>query len=252
MTEPIHLLDDLGAEFARIAGEAESTPRTRRSVPVRALAIAAGIVLVVAAAAYAVPATRGAVSGVVDSFAGWVSGASDEAPGRAVRPDDDVPDWFHEGGEARLIAREGGASLYVSRVESDEGPWLSFGMGQGVGRAIGDTLERWRERLGAHSVVVLGPANFGPRDFVDDHGRFALLGITAPDVERVELRYFEGPPLVDSVGDGGFVALPDAWRRLREVVAYDGAGRVVGREDVSEPDSRYVCEKEPAVCPPDG
>jgi hypothetical protein len=250
MMERIQVLDELGSEFARVAAEVERASRRRSTMPARVLAVALGLVVLLGGAAYAVPATRTAVGGVIDSFATWVAGDNAEAPGRALQPGDDFPGWMRAGGEARVIASNGGVKLYVSSVESDEGPWLWFGLGERASRATGDTLERWQERLGTHSVVVLGEALVGPRDVLDDQGRFALLGITAPDVEQVELRYFEGAPLISEVGDGGFVALPDAWRRLREIVAFDDAGRVVGRQDLRQPDSTYLCEKEPEVCPP--
>jgi hypothetical protein len=259
MTEHIQLLDDLGAEFARVAGEAERKSRRAPVQPVRlfrsgprarGLALALAIAALLAGGVYAVPTTRAAVDGIADSLAGWGSGDDDSAPGRALEPGDNVPSWFRdsEGGEARLIAEADGVGLYVRRADSDEGPMLEFGLGEGV--AMADTLEGWRQRLGQHAVAVLGPALVGPRDVLDDRGRFPLLGLTTRDVKRVELRYFDGPPLVGDTGDGGFVLLADAWRRLRELIAYDATGRVLERADVSEPDSRYLCEKEPAVCPP--
>jgi hypothetical protein len=104
---------------------------------------------------------------------------------------------------------------------------------------------------GQHAVVVLGPAPFGRRDFLDERGRFPLLGVTTRDVKRVELRYSEGPPLVGDTGDGGFVLLADAWRRPREPIAYDATGRVLERADMRGNDMRYLCEQEPAVCPPE-
>jgi hypothetical protein len=216
------------------------------------LAVVLSTAVLLGGGVYTVPATRAAVDGIADQFAAWVSGDSDKAPGRALEPGEEVPTWFDEGGEARLIAKTRGVGLYVSRTESDEGPWLWFGLGEGVPHAAGDTLERWRERLGQHEVVVLGPVPFRPRDVLDEQSRFPLLGITTRDVKRVELRYFEGPPLVGKTGDGGFVLLPDAWRRLRELIAYDAGGQVLERADLSSPDSRYLCEKEPAGCPPEG
>jgi hypothetical protein len=214
------------------------------------LAIALGIAALLFGGVYAVPVTRAAVDGIADSFAAWVSGDSDEAPGRALEPGDNVPSWFNdsEGGEARLIAEADGVGLYVRRVDSDEGPFLEFGLGEGI--SMGDTLEGWRQRLDKRAIVVLGPALFGPRDVLDERGRFPLLGVTTRDVKRVELRYFEGPPLVGDTGDGGFVLLGDAWRRMRELIAYDGTGRVLERADMRGDDMRYLCEKEPAVCPP--
>lgn len=260
MTERIQLLDDLGAEFTRVAAEAERTSRRppalaghpfRPGLRARTLAIALGIAALLGGGAYAVPTTRAAVDGIADSFAAWVSGESDIAPGRALEPGDNVPSFFSDsgGGEARLIAEADGVGLYVRRVDSDEGPWLEFGVGEGL--VMGDTLERWRQRLGQHAVVVLGPAVFRPRDVLDERARFPLLGLTTRDVKRVELRYSEGPPLVGDTGDGGFVLLADAWRRLRELIAYDATGRVLERADMHGDDMRYLCEKEPAVCPPE-
>lgn len=104
--------------------------------------------------------------------------------------------------------------LYVRRVDSDEGPWPEFGLREGL--VMGDTLERWRQRLGQHAVVALGPALFGPRDELDERGRFPLLGVTTATSSESSCAIFEGPPLVGGTGDGGFVVLPDAWRRLRD------------------------------------
>ena len=250
MNERIQLLDDLGAELARVAVEAERAPRKRSGPRVRALVLALGIALLVGGA-YAVPATRAGVDGIVDSLTGWVSGDDAEAPGRPVEPGDNAPHWFGdtEGGKARLIAEAGGVGLFVRRVDSEEGPALEFGLGEGL--VMGDTLERWRRTLDQHDVVVLGSTLVGPRDVLDDQARFPLLGVTTRDVTRVELRYAEGPPLVANTGDGGFVLLADAWRPLRELVAYDATGRELERVDVRDSDGRYLCEKEPGVCPGD-
>lgn len=257
MIERVKVLDDLGAEFARVVAEVEQTSRKpsaparrlfRSGLRARLLATTLGIAVLLSGVAYAVPATRTAVDGVADSFAAWVSGDSDDAPGRALEPGDNVPTWFSADGEARLIAKTEGVGLYVRRVDSDKGPWLEFGLGEGVGLAMGGSLESWHQRLDRHAVVVLGSALFGPRDVLDARGRTPLLGVTARNVKRVELRYAEGPPLTGSAGDGGFVLLVDAWRPLRELIAYDRAGRVLERTDVSNLDLRYLCEKEP-VCP---
>jgi hypothetical protein len=258
MTERIQLLDDLGAEFARVAAEAERTPRKpsrragrliRPGLRVRTLTIALGIAALLCGVAYAVPATRTAVDGVVDSFAAWVSGDRDNPPGRPLERGDSVPAWFTEDGEVRLVAKTDGVGLYVRRVESGEGPRLEFGLGEGIGIAMEDTLQGWRQRFGEHDVVLLGSTLFGPQDVLDERGRFPLLGLSTRDVSRVELRYSEGPPLFSRTGDGGFVLLVDAWRPLRDLIAYDATGRVLERIDVRDHDARYLCEKEPGVCP---
>jgi hypothetical protein len=241
---PFSLAGDAGEFGAQIV-------QLRSGRRARALAIALGIAALLGGGVYAVPVTRAAVDGIADSFAGWVSGDSQTAPGRAVESGDNVPSWFSdtEGGEARLIAEADGVGLYVRSADSDEGPLLEFGLGEGL--AMVDTLEGWRQRLGQHAVVVLGPALFGPRDVLDERGRFPLLGVTTREVKRVELRYVEGSPLVGDAGDGGFVLLADAWRRLRELIAYDATGRVLERADMRGNDMRYLCEKESAVCPPE-
>jgi hypothetical protein len=245
MSERIQLLDDLGAEFARVAASAG-----RKSRRPRRLAIALGVAVLLGSGVAAVPEARTAVGGIADSFAAWVSDGG-EAPGRPLDPGEDMPAWAsdYEGGEPRVIAEAEGLRLYVRRGESEEGPWLDVWLGEAQG--MGGTLETWRQRLGGHAVVVLGHTPFGRRDVLDERARFPLFGVTTRGVERVELRYSQGPPLIGDTGDGGFVLLVDAWRRPLEVVAHDGAGRVLGRADVSEPDLRYLCEKEPTVCPPD-
>lgn len=256
MTKRIQLLDDLGAEFNRVAVEVEGRSRTRFPFPVRRLgagrrtfAVALGMVVLMVSGAYAMPVTRVAVDGAVGTFASWVSRASDDAPGRALKPGDDVPSWFSAGGEARLIAKTDGVGLYVRRTDSEQGPWLEFGLGEGIGQTMGGPLDDWRQQLEQQAVVVLGPVPFAPRDVLDGRGRSPLLGVTARDVKRVELRYSDGPPLIRDTGDGGFVLLADAWRPLRELIGYDSTGRVLERLDMSDNDLTYLCEKEPGVCP---
>lgn len=255
MSERIELLDDLGAEFARVAAEAEAGGRAhsrrrafRSGTRARALAVAAGALVLLGGTAWAVPATRGAVDGVAHSLAGWVQGDDSDAPGRAVAPGDAAPTWFDErSGDTRVLAEADGVGLFVRRSDSDRGPWLEFGIGSGM--VVADTLDGWRGRLAGRAVVVLpGPAAFGRRDLLDERGRYALLGVTTRDVERVELRYAVGPPLTGPNGDGGFVLLADAWRRPSALVAYDGAGRERERIDLSRHDMSYLCEREPG-CP---
>jgi hypothetical protein len=239
----IKLLDDLGAEFARVAAQHE---RGRRRFPGRALAIAASVLVLLGASAYAVPPTRAAIDDLAASFAGWFEGDEAAAPGRALRPEDDAPDWVREEG-GRLIAEKAGVGLYVTRSETEQGTVLNFALDQAVG--IGNTIDGWRETFADKAAVVLGPTAFGNRDFLDEQGRIPLLGVTARSVERLVLHYVDdGPPLVETGVDGGFVLLVDAWRPLRELVAYDAAGRELERVDVRYLDLRYYCEKEPG-CP---
>lgn len=257
MNEPIQLLDDLGAEFDRVAAVAERTSQrpaaarlSRYGARARTVPITLVVTALLASTAYAVPATRAAVGGIADSLTAWVSGDSDNAPGRAVEPGDNVPAWFNSReGEARMIAETAGLGLYVRRVDSDRGPWLEVWLGEG--RGMGGTLESWRERLGQHALVVLGYTPFGRRDVLDGSGRVPLYGLATPDVKRVEIRYADSTLLAGPAGDGGFVLLVDAWRPLNEITSYDRSGHVLEQTDISKMDLRYLCDKDPGACPPD-
>jgi hypothetical protein len=255
MTEPrIQLLDDLATEFARVAERHERKPHKRRfprmlGSPARTVAIFASALLLVVGGAYAVPQTRAAIDDLTASFSGWVAGDEEQAPGTPLAPGNDAPDWVREQG-GRLIAEQDGVELYVTRVDTAESETLlNFTIGDGV--AIGGTIDDWRERFDEHAVVVLGAGNFGSlRDMLDERGRFPLLGVTARSVDRVELRYAQGPPLRETDVDGGFVILADAMRPLTELVAYDAAGRELGRADVSHIDLSYRCQQEPGCSTP--
>ncbi|MFL5818014.1 MAG: hypothetical protein ACJ76L_10485 [Conexibacter sp.] len=256
MSERIQLLEDIGAQFARVAAEVEAGSRpselSRRPVGAGSLArvfvVAACVAAMLGGTAYAVPATREALDGVVGSLSGWVQGDDENPPGRAVEAGDNAPSWFKERpGDSRVIAETDGVGLFVRRADSDGVPALQFGIGPGL--VVAGTLESWRRRLGERAVVVLhGPAAFGPRDLLDDRGHAPLLGVTTRDIARVELRYAQGPPLRSDNGDGGFVLMVDAWRPVRELVAYDAAGQVRERIDLASYDLAYLCEREPG-CP---
>jgi hypothetical protein len=189
MTEPrIQLLDDLATEFARVAERHERKRHERRfprmvGSPARTVAIVASALLLAVGGAYAVPPTRAAIDDLTASFAGWVAGDDEQAPGTPLAPGNDAPDWVREQG-GRLIAEQNGVELYVTRVDTAErGTLLNFTMGDGV--AIGGTIDDWRERFDDQAVVVLGAANFGSlRDMLDERGRFPLLGVTARSVPR--------------------------------------------------------------------
>jgi hypothetical protein len=239
----IQMLDDLGAEFARVASVHD---RRRRRFPARTLAIAASVLVLLGASAYAVPPTRAAIDDLAASFAGMFEGDDADAPGRALRPGDDAPEWVRESG-GRLIAEKAGVGLYVTRVQTNQGTVLDFALDDAIG--TGNTIDGWRETFADRAAIVLGPTAFGPRDFLDEHGRIPLLGLTARSVERLVVHYVDGgPTLVETGVDGGFVLLVDAWRPLREIVAYDAAGRELERVDARELDLRYYCDKEPG-CP---
>jgi hypothetical protein len=229
MTEQrIRLIDELGAEFARVAADERASRSSRlrlgrathRASPRFAIALTAIVLL--SGGAYAVPVTRAAMEDIADSFAGWVDGDDSQAPGRALRPNDDAPEWVRDRG-GRLIAESEGIGLYVIRTHTQErGTQLSFALGGGV--EVADSIDGWRARFADHAVIVLGRAFVDPRT-ADAEDRVPLLGVTSRSVERVELRYDSGKPLVATGVDGGFVLMVDPRRQAREIVAYDSEGR---------------------------
>lgn len=258
MSERIQLLDDLGAELGRVAAEAERRPArrgprrrfARAGRRARVAAVGLGVLLLLAGGAYSVPVARSAFDGVFASLAGWVSGTGGDAPGREVRPGDGLrQSWLAGDDEARLIAESEGVGLYVRRSDGPGGPRLEFGLGDAVANAMSARLEDWSEFRGRDAIVLLGPTVFGRGDAIDDRGRYPLFGLTLPEIERLQFRYAEGPPLHGRTGDGGFVLLVDAWRPPLELIGYDSDGHIVERLDVTDRDMSYVCDKEPGDCP---
>lgn len=259
MTDRIQMLDELGESFARVAAEAER--KSRRSTAFASgllrfgssghtVAAALGIAVLMGGTAYAVPATHTAFDNITDSLSAWVSGDSDNAPGRAIEPSDNAPAWIADSdtSQPRLIAETEGVALFAIRTDTARGPTLQFSLGSGFG--ISNSLQGWRERLAQHAVVILGNAVFGDqRGGIDDQGRAPLFGVTNREVARVELQYADGAALEQPNGDGGFVLLVDAWRQPRNLIAYDRAGQIIERVVLSNIDLRYLCDKEPG-CPP--
>jgi hypothetical protein len=234
----IQLLEELGAEFARVAADQGRGSR-RFGVPAfsasprRAVALTLVLLALASGGAYSVPATRAAIDDVTGALSGWVAGDERQAPGDRVGAGDDAPSWVRDRG-GRLIAETEGVALFVTRTKSEEGTVLGFSLGgTASGREISiagfDTLEGWRDKFDDHAVVVLGalPPRFGDQD-----KRFPLFGLTARSVDRVELRYESGPPLVSTDVDGGFVLLADVTRTIREIAVFD-SGRELERTDVT-------------------
>jgi hypothetical protein len=213
--------------------ELDDARRTRRR---RVTAIGLAMVLAVAGVS-AAPPTRAGLDNALDSL--W----SDETPGRALTPDDDVPSWLKaEPGEHRVLAEAGGVPLIASR----DGDRFSITLGNSFGE--GGTIDEWREFFGPHAVILLGPANAAPKQPFDARGRRPLFGLAAKSVTRVELTYTFGPPTSDDDVDGGFGFLADATRPPRTLVAYDRNGRQIERRDMSTIDLRVCFDVR--GCPP--
>jgi hypothetical protein len=222
----IRMLDDLGAELARVAQS--PPPRRARLASGHAVTLAIALIVLLGAGVYAVPATRATIDDITSSLASWVEGDEDAAPGRAVRPEDDTPDWIRTD-DTRLIAKVRDLPLYVSHTENHQGiDGLEFMAGNAFG--IWDSVEGWRSRFDNHAVVVLGPSPVSSRMNCDE---FALFGVTAGSVASMALTYASGEPTRADGLDGGFAVIADAHRPLDEVIVYDEAGRELERTDAS-------------------
>jgi len=228
---PIRLLDDLGAELARVTeGHGRRSGGLLAAVHGHTVAVTLATVVLFAGAAYAVPVTRAAIDDIGGTFSSWMDGEDAHAPGRAVRPGDGAPPWVDEG-RSRLIAEAGGVGLFVTRLNTEKrGVQMQFALGESV---VGsNTLEGWRRTFDDHDVVFLGTPSLPGGAAIDSRARYPLMGVTSRRVTRVAVTYAAGPPTVVDGIDGGFVALVDSRRELRELVGFDAAGRELDRADV--------------------
>ena len=244
---PARALEPSEEEIANVLARVRSgarRPLTPRPTAdwLRPMAGGLAALLLVAAAIWSVPATRAALEGAGesagDAFSGWLGGDSADAPGRPLRSDEPAPAeptpaylYDHQSAkEPRVIAEAGGYKLY-SYIGSSGG--LNFLLGGGLGFGFENIAE-----LGEAPLHVLGP---GARQHADAEGHVPLFGIAAEEVAAVELIYASGPPLRVEDIEGGFVLLAEPSREPREVVAYDGDGKVLGRKAIGYIDwAHYV------------
>ena len=225
-------LEPTDDEVRRVLDLDDARRKRRRHVTAIGLAMVLAIAGVSAA-----PPTRAGLDNALDSL--W----SDDSPGRALMPQDNVPSWLRaEPGEHRVLAEAGGVPLVASR----DGDRFSVTLGNSFGE--GGSLDDWRMFIGIHAVALLGPASFAPNEPFDAQGRRPLFGLAAKSVARVELTYMFGPPTSDDDVDGGFGFLADATRPPQALVAYDRNGRQIERRDMSTIDLR-VCSNVRG-CPP--
>ena len=223
----IRMLDDLGAEFARVAES--SPPRRARRASGHAVAVAIAVIVLLGAGVYAVPATRAAIDDITSSLAGWVEGDEEAAPGRALGPEDDAPDWIRTD-DTRLIAKVRDLPLYVSRIEDHNGvDGLRLQCRQRV---------RDRGQRGWLALPVRRPRRADPRPEPrrarTELRRIRPVGGHRRLGRRMALTYASGEPTRAEGLDGGFAVIADAHRRLDEVIVYDEAGRELERTDVSD------------------
>jgi hypothetical protein len=232
---PARALEPNAAEVAAVLVRVKTgaTPARSHRGTRRALVPALAALLVLLAAAYAVPPTRAAiddaVGGVAGAFDGWVSGDEAVAPGRAVRPGEPAPRYFDEGtwsevhvNDPRVIAEAGGYELFAFK---ERGGGIGFDLGDtGIGMGGFDPADFRRP------LCVLGA---GTTEDTDPDGPIPYFGVTAPNAAGVELAYDEGPPETRPVGEGGFVVLVDRSREPVKLTVYDKAGSVLGSVPLS-------------------
>lgn len=249
MTEfRIHMLEELGDEFAAAESRAAAATvgRRRLSFPRQQLALVVGVLLLLAVGTYVVPATRAGVENLGSAFGGWVGGGDENPPGVPVPRSDNLRKWFTgDGDDARLIAKTGGISLYVSRADSGGDPRaLAFGFRKELGAALGVDGRQVQRGLDHKGIYLLGTDAV-----LDERGFYPIYGITRTDVREVELRYAEGPPVVQETDDDAFVLISDARRAPTQLVALGVGGKVVGRVDARTTGVRYICAREPGCVP---
>jgi hypothetical protein len=219
---PARALEPTAGEIAAVLERALPSRGRFRGGRLRPAAIGLAVLALAGGGAYAVPATRAGIDGVVGTFSDWAGGRPGEAPGRPLAPGEDAAAYLRDlrySRDPRVLAEAGGYRLYAAR---EPGGTIEFDLGNtGVGSG------GWKPSdFAGHALYVLGP---GSMQHADAHGHVPLFGVTARSVASVELVYPAGPPLrVDRVA-GGFVLLADPARDAREVVAFDARGRELER-----------------------
>lgn len=215
--EPLVRLGDEFARATRAQAQAHHTGRSLRDRLGRVRAAVAALVIAVVVAAVAVAPVRGALGDLGDTIAGIFD--PDDPPGRAIEASDSPPDWLVAEGQTgqRVLASSGPYSLYLVR---EAGGNYGFALDESVG--ISDTRAGWERQFADNAIVILGP---GTRP--DDEGRVPLYGLTAGNVATVELRYEDESSTSAPADTGGFVLMLDQRHSPVELVALDGAGRVL-------------------------
>lgn len=218
-------LDEL-AERDAARGRRLALPSLPR--PVVRVAVAAGVVVVLAGGAYAAPPTRAAVDSLYDSTLGqWISGDDVASPGRLAVEGEDLPDWLaseqsmHGAGDTRVLAQAGGDKLVALR----QGDRITLGVA-----AFSETgsVEDLRRQLGSGQVKFLAPGRF-----VDDgrHDRRPIFGLAATSVTRVQLDYADGTaPAVEEGVRSAFGLTIQTEHRPLSLSGFDATGRLVARQ----------------------
>jgi hypothetical protein len=217
-------------EFARATDSYLKRSRKRHATK-KIAALAATAVLAITGTALA----TGVISGspLSNTFSGLLGGSSGGAPGHQL------PSWLKTGmnnpatspgGTQRVIAENEGIRVFVERDPAEDGQPVHFifSIGDYIGR--GGPATEWLNAFAHHYVdpigmttnQVLQPPQLG-------HDRNALFGAAAANVAKVVLTYGGGGSVSTTGVDGGFLLLPDAHRKLDQLIAYDSSGHELER-----------------------
>jgi hypothetical protein len=186
-------------------------------VRLRRLAAALAVLLLAIALAAAVPAGR---AGLADAFERFFAGG--EAPGTPVERDA-LPRILRSvrTNEFRELARSGDEAVIAYRTPSGS---VCFDFGTHTGLCIPSEYGVG-ELFHGRAVTVWGPT------VKDEAGRWVLYGLARDAVERVELRYRDGPPTTVAATNA-YVLRARPGSSPTELGAVDADGREIDRLDV--------------------
>jgi hypothetical protein len=221
----VRAIEPTEAQIAAVLRDAAPS-HPRRTSRRRIAAIAVASLLVATGTVFAVPQTRDAILGAFGDIGRFVSGG--DAPGSPV-PSGERPGQFNwlEGGSAAsgsVIAQQGGARLVAFRHATTGYACFSYGVSVEECRPESD----WIAQFSQSAVLLRGPL---PQP--DATGRLPLFGFVADAVTRIELRYASGPDDRLAGVSHGFIIMGDPTRSPQTLTAFDAAGEVVSRQDVT-------------------
>lgn len=221
----IRAMEPTEAEIAAVLRRGAPS-RPRRTSRRRIVAIAFTSLLLASGTVFAIPQTRDAILGAFGDIGRFVTGG--DPPGTAVPRGERLGElnWF-EGGSpdsGSVIARSGDVRLVAFRNTTTGYACFGYGLSIEECRPDGD----WVDQL-SQSVVLLR----GPTPQPDSVGRLPLFGFVSDSVTRVELEYADGSSDRPTDVKHGFVVMGDPARVPHTLVAFDAAGDVVSRQDVT-------------------
>lgn len=199
-----------------------------RQMRIRRTVVAlAGVLLIGAGTAFAIPQSREAITDAFGAVRDFFTGGGDP-PGRPIADDEGGPlNWFRgtDTTNGSVIAQSGPVRLVAYRQTTTGMACIATG----ISFSGCNTDDEWRRLLASNLVIPTGPL---PEP--NASGELPLLGITADAITSVEIRYADGGTVaVDGVSHG-FVLFADPTRKPTTLLARDESGAVVQTTDISD------------------